>query len=145
MLIDFNKKFRNLLKDDESFIGETKECVVVDEKHNFVRPEADKNNYLFIKVSVPSDAVTLKTLSLNLLFSDLSESEQKKVTPEDKSKRFLIAMKIKDAKDGVVDLKAEEIAEIKKLIGIASTPMILGQAEQFLEDVIIPVKEIKKK
>jgi hypothetical protein len=141
MLINFNRVFKNLIEEGEPELQATKTCVVVDEKHNFVRPEGVKEGYTMIQITVPNEQVTLKSLSLNLLFSDLSENDQKKVSPEEKSKRFLLAMKIKEAKDGVVDLKSEEITEIKKLIGIASSPMVLGQAEKFLEDVIPVVKK----
>ena len=73
---------------------------------------------------------TLKGVCATVL---LSQQQNEKATGEEKMKRYELARKIWDAPGGVCDIKAEEIALLKKLIGDAYLPLVVGQAYIMLE------------
>lgn len=77
--------------------------------------------------------VTLKTISLTALLAQYADEQA--LSGEDKMKRFQIAEKIAaaNADDPHIDLKAEEIAEIKKLIGKGFGPLIVGRCFNTLD------------
>jgi hypothetical protein len=56
--------------------------------------------------------------------------DEQNLTGEEKLKRYLLAEKVHKKED---DLAIEEIASLKKLIGKAFAPLIVGQAWQILE------------
>lgn len=62
----------------------------------------------------------------------LGQQQNEKATGEEKMKRYELAKKIWDG-DGVVDVKAEDITTLKKLIGESYLPLVVGQAYQMLE------------
>lgn len=63
-----------------------------------------------------------------LLTPDPKEGE---VSPEEKIKRFRLATKIYDG--GLQDLSAEDVAMLKKLIGRAFPPLVVGRAFDILD------------
>ena len=73
--------------------------------------------------------VTLKYLSVNAL---LGIDNEEKIDGNEKLDRYRLAMKINEA-TGPIELKAEEIAKIKKLIAKGSGPLVVGQAYEMLE------------
>ena len=77
-------------------------------------------------------SITLKKIAIQVLAYTVFPDERE-LPGEKKAERFNLALKIQ-AND-VLDLKAEEIAEIKKLIGKSQsyTPVIVGQAWAMLE------------
>ncbi len=58
-------------------------------------------------------------------------SYEKDITGEEKYKRYELVQKVKS--NG--DFSIEEIAKLKKLIGMAFTPLIVGQAWDALENI----------
>ena len=82
--------------------------------------------------------VTLKRVATNALLTPFDD--EKNLSGEEKVKRFNLASKIQagdtdpyTTNSAIVDLKTEEIAEIKKMIGKAYTVLVVGQAWQMLE------------
>lgn len=73
---------------------------------------------------------TLKHFALEAL--QLNFQDETNLSADTKCKRWLLATRIY-ANPAKIDLTAEEIVEIKKLIGKAYGPMIVGQAFQMLE------------
>jgi hypothetical protein len=73
---------------------------------------------------------TLKEVAVNILLTLLDD--ERNLPGEEKAKRSLLATRIY-ANPENIDLTVEELALIKKLIGKAYTPLIVGQAWQMLE------------
>ena len=73
--------------------------------------------------------VTLKTVTVNSLLA-LFQDEQN-LSGEEKAKRYVLATRIYANPD--IDLVAEEIALIKKLIGKMYAPLIVGQCFNILD------------
>jgi len=71
---------------------------------------------------------TLGQISADALLNNYPDE---KIDGDEKAKRFKLALRIVDAKDA--DLKSEEIAKIKRLVGIAYAPLVVGQAFDMLE------------
>ena len=71
---------------------------------------------------------TLGQISAEALLGNYPDE---KIDGDEKAKRLKLALRIVDAKD--VDLKSEEIAKIKRLVGIAYAPLVVGQAFDMLE------------
>jgi len=83
------------------------------------------------------DNFTLKSLCLNALNTDFSNPQQwganaEKISGEDKFKRGALSMEIYKANDKI-NLPAEDITLLKKLIGMLSTPLIVHQAYETLD------------
>lgn len=74
--------------------------------------------------------LTLGAASINALMS--TYPDEKNVSGEDKLKRYDLSLRIKNS-DISSDYKSEEITLIKKLIGKAFTPLVVGQAYKILE------------
>lgn len=55
-------------------------------------------------------------------------------TPEEKNRRFWIAMKIHEDKP----LTADEITIVKKVVGLAYGPLIVGRAFELLDPASVP-------
>jgi hypothetical protein len=73
--------------------------------------------------------MTLKDVIFNSILSPSQDDDEKK-----KYEKYEIFKKVKEAgKDGLVELKAEEITTIKKSIGKVQPPLVLGQAFDLLE------------
>lgn len=51
---------------------------------------------------------------------------------EEKSRRWLLAMSLESAKELDLDLKPEDVALMKKLIGLAYGPLVVGPSYQML-------------
>ena len=81
-------------------------------------------------------AVTLQNASVNAL---LGQTQDENPDGTEKAKRFVLAMKIHNVKEPV-DVTAEEVALIKKLIGKIFTPLVVGRAYELLEQKIEEVK-----
>jgi len=75
--------------------------------------------------------IELKAVCVNALLSETPEKEGGKVDGNEKMKRFLLAEKIEKAKE--LDLKAEEIAKIKAIVGGSFAPLIVGRVYNALE------------
>lgn len=73
--------------------------------------------------------VTLKTVSQIALLAAFDD--ERGLSGDEKVKRFILAEKI--GKKPICDLKAEEIAEIKKCIGKGYPPIIVGRAWSLLD------------
>ena len=56
-------------------------------------------------------------------------------TPDEKTKRFWLAMKIHDAKQ---ELTAEDVSLAKKVVGLAYGPLIVGRVTQLLDPASVP-------
>jgi len=77
---------------------------------------------------------TLRTACVNVLIMQ-ERNEQgraKEITAKEKVERYELAKKIHKC-EGLVDLQAEEIALLKKLIGAAYPPLTVGQAFEILD------------
>lgn len=75
-------------------------------------------------------AMTLKEVIFNSILVPTQEKEDEKK----KFEKYEIYKKIKDAKNGEVDLESQEIAVIKKSIGDIQPPLVMGQAWEMLEN-----------
>jgi len=73
------------------------------------------------------DPVTLAAVTRQALLNPGPGEE--KVSGEEKFKRFQLAMKC----EGVVDLQVDEVAAIKKRIGVMCPPLIVGRCWNMLE------------
>lgn len=71
---------------------------------------------------------TLGQISADALLANYPDE---KIDGDEKAKRFRLALRLVDGK--VADVKSEEISKIKRLIGIAFLPLIVGQAYAMLE------------
>lgn len=129
MNIDFNYKF-------ETLAGE-----VIPEKPD--EEITDKDGKKTTKKHPPW---TLRNISENvLLMPDIDkDGEQKEMTGDEKCKRYDLAMRIHKA-TGLVDLQAEEIVLLKKLIARGYSTLIVGQAFGILDPHAAAEKEIKSK
>lgn len=56
-------------------------------------------------------------------------------TPAEKSQRFWIAVKIHEGKQ---ELNVDEIAVLKKVIGLAYGPLVVGRAYELLDPASVP-------
>lgn len=75
--------------------------------------------------------MTLKDVCINALLALVPNQK------DDENAKYLdyeLFLKLRDVEE--IDLKAEEIVRIKKKIGLAYPPLVLGQAWDFLEDKI---------
>jgi hypothetical protein len=75
------------------------------------------------------DPATLREISIESLMT--MADDEKNLSGDDKVKRYYLALKIKDAQE--IDITVEEAALLKKLIGRAYGPLIVGQAWEMLE------------
>lgn len=74
------------------------------------------------------DEFQLKDVCVNSLMAQI---EEEKIDGTEKVKRYLLAMKIQKANE--LELKSEEIAKLKKLIGSVYGVLVVGQAYEMLE------------
>jgi hypothetical protein len=72
---------------------------------------------------------TLGAASATALLSPYPDEQN--LDPKDKVRRYKLATKIADG--GEVDLSIEEIADLKKLIGKAFPPLVVGRAYEILD------------
>ena len=79
--------------------------------------------------------VILTTVACNALLSGFPDEQA--LPGEEKVKRFVLAEKIFK---GATEFTAEEVALVKKLIGKAYTPLVVGRAFEILDP---PVAEVK--
>lgn len=70
----------------------------------------------------------LRGVAVDALLAVFADEQQ--LAGEEKLKRYLLAEKIHN---GGVEFNTEEIALVKRLIGKAFTPVVVGQAWQMLE------------
>lgn len=94
--------------------------MVVDFTKQFVNLEGEPVNNEFGK------PIMLKDVCQTAL---LGQYQQEQVDGAEKARRWLLAVNIKS----VVEVSVEEVALIKKLIGYAYGPLVVGQAYQMLE------------
>lgn len=73
--------------------------------------------------------VTLGMIAVRALNANFTDEAN--LPAEEKVRRFGMALKISEG--GEVDFKAEDIAEIKKVIGRAFNPLIVGRAFALLD------------
>jgi len=74
-----------------------------------------------------NQAMTLKSIAIEALLFP-----KEKDTEKEKYDKYDLYKKLKEVKKEV-DLKVEEVAKIKKLIGEVKPPLIMGQAWDMLE------------
>jgi hypothetical protein len=74
---------------------------------------------------------TLAGVAITALLATYKGEEN--LSGEEKLSRFNIAMKIKNATDVACELTVEDVALVKKLIGKAYGPLVVGQAWKALE------------
>ncbi len=118
------------LKDlDGVVINSSRECAVVDQKGNLVK---DRDGNELVTVIKSKNVLTLKKVCVESLLASFGQGE--KDTGEDKAKRYILAMKIHEAKKDVDDLEAEDISLLKELIGNNYGPLVVGQAHMMLEN-----------
>ena len=75
------------------------------------------------------EPTSLKTVAVNALMQPYPD--ERELSGEDKLKRFSIALLIQPGGD--IDLNAEQVSLIKKLIGKLYTPLIVGRAYPLLD------------
>lgn len=98
-------------------------------KVNFSAPMLNLKGEV-MKQDEHSDApLTLADVAANALCAPLED--ERGLDGATKAKRFKLALQIADG--GVVDLKAEDIAEIKKVIGKGYSALIVGRAYEILD------------
>jgi len=85
-----------------------------------------------------SEPSTLKLVAVNALLSQFVDEQD--LSGNEKADRYNLAMRINGTL-GATDLKVEEIALIKKLVGKAFSALIVGQAYQMLETELKEVKD----
>jgi len=85
-------------------------------------------------VRIESGKRTLKSVAVEAL--QLSFADEQQISGEEKAKRWVLATRIY-ANPENIDLKTEEISIIKKLIGKAYGPLIVGQAWKILDPASI--------
>lgn len=83
------------------------------------------------------------TLSVVVQNALLGMYNDEKIDGNEKAKRYMLSVKVYEAKD-VIDLKSEDIALIKELIGKTGAPLVVGQAYEVLEGKNQKVEEGKK-
>ena len=76
-----------------------------------------------------SKPLTLGAVAANALLAQFED--EKNLSGEEKVKRYGLAMRVVSSKDAA--LKAEEVAEIKKLVAKAYSPLIVGRAWGLLD------------
>ena len=74
--------------------------------------------------------ITLKSVTTEVL--QLAFQDEQGLSGEEKAKRWVLATRVY-ANPGNIDLTIEEVSLIKKLIGKAYGPLIVGQAWEMLE------------
>jgi hypothetical protein len=77
----------------------------------------------------PKPKLFLRDVCINATLAPIQDDDEKK-----KWEKYEIFKKLRDAKDEV-ELKAEEITIIKKVIGKLNAPLIMGQCFEMLENV----------
>ena len=75
-------------------------------------------------------AVTLGDVSVNALQAQFKD-EVNEIEPPEKMDRFLIAKNIREKR--VLDMRVEDIAKVKKLVGKMYGPLIMGRAYEILD------------
>lgn len=75
--------------------------------------------------------LTLKLVSVNSLM--VPYPDETTLTGDEKMSRYLLAQRIHPG--GVIELRVEEVAKLKTLIGKAYGPIVVGPAFQILEAV----------
>lgn len=78
-----------------------------------------------------NEDLTLGMVCKNALL--MSFPDEQSLTGEEKLKRYDMAVLIHAAKDDTLDLTAERVAEIKKLVAKFYGPLVVGQAWKMLE------------
>jgi len=76
--------------------------------------------------------LSLKTVAVTALLTP--DQKQDKTSGEEKAERYMLAQEISRANGTPIDVKAEDIVLLKKLIGELYLPLIVGQAYQLLEN-----------
>ena len=84
--------------------------------------------------------MTLMDISLDALLASLPDEQN--LSGEEKAKRYVLATRIYTNPTSV-DLKAEEITLIKKLVGRVFGPLVVGQAFEMLENKPVNLKKTK--
>lgn len=85
------------------------------------------------------EELTLKYATQNALFAMTQEDSG--TTGEEKYTRYRLASKVN--KDGLVDLRSEDVTKLKERIGKAYGPLVVGFAFDFFESPIIEEKKEK--
>lgn len=98
-------------------------------KINFNNKILDFDNEI---IEVNKKPLLLSQVCVDALLGSYKDEE--KLTGEQKYTRFKLAEKIKDSKEDLIELKSEEITEIKKLIAKRFTTLVIGRAYDLLED-----------
>ena len=78
------------------------------------------------------DPITLKDVCKTSILNNYKDTRDYKMTGTDKEKAFAIYKALHDANDEV-ELKTEQITELKKAIGFSYTTIIVGQAFEMIE------------
>lgn len=81
-----------------------------------------------LKESATGDVVTLRGVMVNAL---MSPDTERKPTGEEKAKRYRLAMDMLDVDE--IELAAEDISKIKRLINDCYGTLVVGQAFELLE------------
>jgi hypothetical protein len=89
----------------------------------------EANEYLK-RMAVREVASTLKNCAIEALSANFQQEGP--VSGEEKARRWLLATRIY-SNPGDIDLTSEEISLIKRLIGMAYVPLVVGQTWEMLE------------
>lgn len=81
------------------------------------------------------DKGTIQEISINALLAGFPDEQN--LPGDEKFCRYKLAMRIDDAKLGPVDMTAEEVSELKKLISKGFLPLIVGRCYDFFENPIV--------
>ncbi len=101
----------------------------MDDKDIFEKVPSGQQNLMGQDILVDGQPLTLSKVAVNALVG--SYQDEQGISGDEKVKRWQLAMKIRGQEE--IDLAAEDIALIKKLIGKAYGPVIVGQAFLLLE------------
>ena len=101
---------------------------------DFTQPITTLDGKPFKDPSGQVSDITLAVIAENALLQ--AYSDETNLSGEDKIKRYALARKIEDNKK--VDLSAEEIALLKKLIAKSYNPLITGQSWHMLDPASVP-------
>jgi len=96
-------------------------------KIDFSRKILDPDNKEIPRIQGGKEPLTIGVVCLMALLNSESKDGNEKFA------RYELAMRIKQAKDNILDISIDDIAKVKKLIGEVYGSLIVGRAFDILE------------
>jgi len=134
--VDFRQQVCDLFGEPVINIGRTR--AAIEQRADELFQEGMDRNALLDQLSANKGfrvPATLCSICVDALMG--LGPDEKNLGGEEKARRYALGMKIHKA-DGPLEIKAEHVVLIKKLIGAAHAPLIVGQVFEMLDG---PVEE----